>query len=279
MESYQFEPYNGPKARVAVVRFEDKTGLGQQPWWNPDEIGDGMADMLTTALMASNRYIVLDRDVQDAIANERGIAGATGQIEAAELLFVGAVTEFKPNSGGIGAGRVSRGLAIFGGLKKSHVAIDVRVVEVRTSRVLAATSVKGEARDLGALLGDVFGSTLGVLGAFSNTPMEQAVRVAIIKAVDDIIRKTPAEFFHYEEPRQSDRLDSSNASDAGSEVFVATASLNMRSAPSTNSMVVGSLTHGSRVTVRERRQGWLRIVTSDGREGWVSARYTSAQRP
>jgi len=53
----QAEPYFGPKARIAVAKFTDKTGKG----WITSEIGDGMADMLTTALFNTNRFVVLER--------------------------------------------------------------------------------------------------------------------------------------------------------------------------------------------------------------------------
>jgi hypothetical protein len=45
IEEAQQEAYDGPKARIAVARFTDKTGKGRCP----PAIGDGMADMLATA--------------------------------------------------------------------------------------------------------------------------------------------------------------------------------------------------------------------------------------
>ena len=52
------QQYNGPKARVAVARFTDKSNDSR--WWRK-EIGEGMADQLTTALVSTNRFIVLER--------------------------------------------------------------------------------------------------------------------------------------------------------------------------------------------------------------------------
>src|SRR5512137_855541 len=59
MESVRLAPYDGPKARIAVAKFEDKTRKGA------GSIGEGMATMLTTALVNSGRYIVLERDSLD----------------------------------------------------------------------------------------------------------------------------------------------------------------------------------------------------------------------
>ena len=214
IDEAQQEAYDGPKARIAVSQFKDKTGKG---WWT-GAIGDGMADMLSTALFHSNRYIVLERQQVGDVLREQDLGGAgrikkgteapIGEIEGAELLITGAVTEFEGaasgGGGGIGgiggtAGRVLGGIA--GGIKKAHMAIDVRVIDTRTSRVVAATSVEGEATDFalgGALAGAGSGGALGgALGGWSKTPTEKALRLCIQEAVKFIASKTPATYYHY----------------------------------------------------------------------------------
>ena len=52
IQQAQQEAYNGPKARIAVSRFTDRTAKG---WWT-GRIGDGMAEMLTTSLFNTNRF-------------------------------------------------------------------------------------------------------------------------------------------------------------------------------------------------------------------------------
>jgi len=47
-----------PKKRVAVFAFEDKTSHVVR-WWTGQPVGEGMADMLITALVKSGRYTVL----------------------------------------------------------------------------------------------------------------------------------------------------------------------------------------------------------------------------
>ncbi|MDX1625916.1 MAG: CsgG/HfaB family protein, partial [Wenzhouxiangellaceae bacterium] len=80
MAEARAEAYNGPKARIAVARFENKTAqsTGYAGWYNP-QIGDGMADMLTTALVNSGRYIVLERANLDTVLNEQDL-GASGRV-------------------------------------------------------------------------------------------------------------------------------------------------------------------------------------------------------
>jgi len=214
IEEAQQESYDGPKARVAVNRFTDKTGKG---WWT-GAIGDGMADMLATALFHSNRYIVLERQTLGDVLKEQDLATAgrikkgteapTGEIEGAELLITGAVTEFEGAQSGVGggiggiggtAGRILGGIA--GGIKNAHMAIDVRVVDTKTSRIVAATSVEGKATDFalgGALAGAGAGGALGgALGGWSKTPTEKALRLCIQEAVKFIVSKTPATYYHH----------------------------------------------------------------------------------
>ncbi|HZS31981.1 MAG TPA: CsgG/HfaB family protein [Methylomirabilota bacterium] len=217
IEEAQQEAYDGPKARIAVAQFKDKTGKG---WWT-GAIGDGMADMLATALFHSNRYIVLERQTVSDVLREqdlgasgrikKGTEAPIGEIEGAELLVTGAVTEFEGAASGVGggiggiggtAGRILGGIA--GGIKKAHMAIDVRVIDTRTSRIVAATSVEGEATDFalgGALAGAGGGGALGgALGGWSKTPTEKALRICIQEAVKFIVAKTPATYYHYGAP-------------------------------------------------------------------------------
>ena len=48
------------KKRVAVFTFEDKTDKTWR-WWDGRSPGDGMADMLTTELVKSGNYMVIER--------------------------------------------------------------------------------------------------------------------------------------------------------------------------------------------------------------------------
>lgn len=213
MGEVRAESYNGPKARIAVAQFKNKAG-NRGGWWNP-EIGNGMADQLVTALFNTNRFIVLERQTLDNVLAEqdlgasgrikKGTEAAIGEIEGAELLVVAAVTEFDPGASGargaLGGGGGGILGALTGGFKKAHMAIDLRVIDTRTSRILAATSVEGASTDvnLGGALGGYWGGGAlgGALGGWKNTPKEKALRQVINKAVEFIVTKTPQKFYHY----------------------------------------------------------------------------------
>ena len=205
------QQYNGPKARIAVARFTDKSNDSR--WWRK-EIGEGMADQLTTALVSTNRFIVLERQALDAVLSEQDLAvsgrvsaasgAAYGEIEGAEIVVVAAVTEFDDDNSGTRVG--SRGFigdvfsSVSAGFSSSHMAIDLRLIDTRTSRILAATSVEGGSKDFdftsaatnfgGALVG-------GNLSSWSNTPKEKALREVIVKAVEFLESKVPTTYYRY----------------------------------------------------------------------------------
>lgn len=295
------EDYNGPRARIAVARFTDKT-YGR--WWT-NSLGDGMADQLATALFNSNRYIVLERQLLSEVLREQDLgasgriradtAAPIGQIEGAELLVTGAVTEFEGNTegaqGGLGSfiggsfGRIVG--AVSGGYRKAHMAIDVRVIDTRTSRIVAAVSVEGEATDVnlgGALGGAISGGALsGSLGGWKNTPIEKALRICIQKAVQFIVSKTPPVYYRHgaaqavaavQQPAAPAAAQSQPPSPVyakGAVVRVKSAQLNMRAGPSTANAVVVGLQGGAPLLVEEQAGDWIRVKSEGGDIGWVAA--------
>lgn len=220
MEVVRLEPYSGPKARIAAARFEDETAKGY------GAIGEGMATMFTTTLVNSNRFIVLERDLIEEVIREQDLAAGgwvkagtgapTGEIEGAELLLTGAVTAFEPEKLGLGGGLVGLGTLIGTAIlhekdknipvaaatyTESHIALDVRVLDTATSRVLASLSVEGKGVDWGGgVIAEVGGGRSRLplaFGGFQKTATEKAVRAAIDQAVAEIVRQTPTQYFHY----------------------------------------------------------------------------------
>ncbi len=139
------------KKRVAVFTFENKARSGSH-WWDGKDPGDGMADMLTTDLVKSGKYVVIERQEIAGILDEQKLgqsglvtpesAVQMGKLLGVELAVMGAVTEFGWTKGGTG-GRI-KGIGI--GVKKqtATVAIDVRFVNTTTGEILAAENVRKE---------------------------------------------------------------------------------------------------------------------------------------
>ncbi len=223
-------PYSGPRARVAVADFEWKVGSGSSTKMtfggqtveveHSEHSGytTGLRDMLTTAMVQSKRYRVLERQNISSLKQEMalGSTGYTdktgiqkGKIKGADLLIMGAITGWEPGTsgtrGGAGGGLLGKAGAIFGaikgGYKKSSMAMDIRIVDTSTSEVLAATRVEGVAKDvnLGGVLGGFGGSggMVGGLGGFAKTPMEKAIRTCLYNATKYIVENTPQQYMKY----------------------------------------------------------------------------------
>jgi curli biogenesis system outer membrane secretion channel CsgG len=139
------------KKRVAVFTFEDKSHHGWH-WWDGKPPGEGMADMLTTELVKTGKYVVIERQEIAKVLEEQQLgqsgmvteqsAAQLGKLLGVELAVMGAVTEFGYSKGKTG-GRI-KGIGI--GIKKetATVAVDVRFVNTTTGEILAAESVRKE---------------------------------------------------------------------------------------------------------------------------------------
>lgn len=171
-------------------------------------VTQSLRDMLTTELFGSGQFIVIERDALDAVISEQEFsqsaqAGAAtripkAQLEGADLIVLGAITAFDSgNSGGaipIPIPLSERG--DFGILnlsaKRGHVAMDLRVIDVRTGRVLQSTAVEGRNWKVGFDFTGFFRAGRssirlpGLLGLFSNTPVEEALQKMVAAATAKI---------------------------------------------------------------------------------------------
>lgn len=139
------------KKRIAVFTFEDKTDRTYL-WWDNRGPGDGVADMLTTALVKSGKYIVMERQEIDKVLSEQKLgqsglvtaesAVQIGKLLGVELAIMGSVTEFGYSKKDVG-GRF-KGVGIGVKKQKATVAVDVRLVNTTTGEILAAENVRKE---------------------------------------------------------------------------------------------------------------------------------------
>ena len=216
------QSFNCPgKANVAVARFDWRVGgtgttistpMGAISIREENGVLHGLRDMLITSLVQTRCFRVLERQDFEALKQEMALreSGYTkkktsrkGRVKEADLMIVAAITGWEDGtsgvSGGVGGlfGPVLGGIA--GAMKKSSVAMDIRIVDVETTEVLAATRVEGTAKAIsgGGLLGGLVGSVPmgGGLSAYAKTPMEKAIRSCIYEAVKYIVNNTPQEYF------------------------------------------------------------------------------------
>ena len=178
----------GPKKIVAVADFENKAGK-----WSSWELGSGFSEMLVTSLIASERFIVVERQEIGRVMAEQdfGMSGRTaggnsaaiGKILKAQLLIQGAVTEFDPavegSSGGVGI----KGFAIGGQTGTAHVAVTIRLYDTTTGQVIDSQRCEGHAKSGGMSVS--YAEPRFAIGGshFSKTPLGEATQMAIDKAV------------------------------------------------------------------------------------------------
>lgn len=188
------------KTRIAVTAFENKvkTPLPDASW----KLGEGLAEMLTTELVRTGRFIVVERQALGDVVGEQALgqsglvrrdtAAQSGQILGAQVVVRGAVTEFEERASGGGAGIQGRRIAIEGKAENAHVAIDIRLIDTSSGQVIASHSVSKIAPSAGGAIGVQGRRGVSFGGdAFYQTPIGQATRAAMQEAVQFIVSRSP----------------------------------------------------------------------------------------
>jgi len=183
---------------VAVMKFTVTAGSGGNYWHSASwDLGDGMAEMLTTALVESGKFKVLERQQIHEVLGEQDL-GASGRVDpataakigkvlGARYLIYGTVDEFEYAKAGEGGGVRIGGLRLGASQAKAHIGMDVRIVDAVTSEILFSTRSTADASRTGFKVG-YSGSDFGAdVGAFQKTPLGEATRTAITNAVNKMV--------------------------------------------------------------------------------------------
>lgn len=209
MSSALAQPSGAPRLRVAVMDLSG-SALSMQTAYAPTtttttiaipppaEFARGLTEMLTTALFESGRFVVLERKTVDDALDEQDFgaggrvnpetAPAVGRAVGAQVLITGDVTEFTYQKSSVG-GNISilRSVGATGERLKAMVALDLRLVDVVTGEVVFSKRVDGEAAATGVSADVQVGDQQFGSGISSQTPLGQASREAIGKAVAAIV--------------------------------------------------------------------------------------------
>ena len=176
-------PQQGDKARIAVTEITSKTGdcSGGE--------ASAIGDMLSTSLVNTQKFVVM---------TDAGAVGETG------VLVTSTVTKFEPEAGGGGGlgGLRRRALSEAGVEEKTaEIEMDVKLIDGNTGRVLKAKKVKAKSTNWepdvsgGSWVEDVV--LAGALGEYDGEPMEDAIRLALVQAVDMITDEVPDDYYRY----------------------------------------------------------------------------------
>jgi len=167
------------KDRVAIMDFENKS---QHGGWR---LGQGASDILTTELVKTGKFNVMERDRLAAIIKEQNL-GASGRIDPStaarigkiigvEYIITGAITEYGQSraSGG------GRGVNI--GKKGYHATVDIRMINAATGEIVFADSAS---HSKSAINVRVFG--IGGGESFNEKKATEVMREAIKKLTAQI---------------------------------------------------------------------------------------------
>ncbi|WP_272976374.1 CsgG/HfaB family protein [Deinococcus geothermalis] len=150
-------------------------------------LGSGIADALTTALLNTGKFAVYERENTGQLTEEAFFNGGT-EFQGAELLIFGSITQYEPEASG--GGLSFMGISM--GQKSSTIGVDLRIVDAKTRRIIGATQVQGKAE------GNNF-SMSGLLpvdiGTNSSPQLEAAISQMLNNAVKELLLKIPASYY------------------------------------------------------------------------------------
>jgi curli biogenesis system outer membrane secretion channel CsgG len=174
------------KPRIAVLGFDNNSTFS---YWG-DNLGAAAADELTTQLVRSGMFTVVERSQVNAILEEQhfGLSGAVNPATAAEIgkilgvqaVLTGSITQFSVDrkSGGIGAFRAS--------YTEAESKMDVRLVSTTTAEILAVAEGQGKKR-----MGGVGWDDFDFEREFDAGLAQEALRPAVENAVEEIVDQAP----------------------------------------------------------------------------------------
>lgn len=203
------ENWPGPKIRIAVMDLSGAALKSQTTYQTgststtiaippPAEFALGLTEMLTTALVKTSRFVVVERAAVEKIINEQNLgasgqvnpetAAAKGKIIGAQSLVTGEITEFSYRQSSIG-GSINpiNILKAKSDRVTAMVALDIRMIDATTGEVLFSRRAKGTASMTGVAAELTQGDRNFSASASANTPLGRASRQAIEEAVAAIL--------------------------------------------------------------------------------------------
>lgn len=172
------------KARVAIMNFENNSDWS---WWG-DNLGSAAADELTTQLVETGRFTVVERTQLDAILAEQnlGASGRTtassaaqiGKLLGVQVILTGSITQFSIE-------RVSAGFGGIGGsYQRAESKLDVRLINTETGEIMVVAEGEGTKR-----MGGGYFQGARAERTFDRGAAQEALR----PAVEDVAEKVAAQ--------------------------------------------------------------------------------------
>ncbi|MCI0490473.1 MAG: hypothetical protein L0229_28090 [Blastocatellia bacterium] len=201
--------WTGPRMRIAVMdlsgtAFREYTKEDQSSRTTtidlppPAEFALGLTEMLTTELVKTERFVVVERASIEQVTEEQDFgasgrvnpetAASKGRIIGAQTLITGDITEFSYNRSSLGGTfKPLKILKTKSERVKAMVAIDIRLIDAVTGEVIYSGRSKGDATMTGASAELTRKDQEFSISGYENTPLGRASREAIENAVAAIV--------------------------------------------------------------------------------------------
>jgi len=166
------------KRKVAIARFSNETKYGQSFFLDNknDRIGKQAVDILSSKLVETDKFILIERADLDKITKELQMEEMGPLKNMADYLIIGSVTEF---------GRKDQGkVGIFSRTKRqiAFAKVHIRLIDVRTGEIIYSEEGEGEASTES---GSVFG--VGERAGYDSSINDKALDAAITNLSSNII--------------------------------------------------------------------------------------------
>jgi len=173
------------KVRVAVLNFDNNSTWS---WWG-DNLGSAAADELTTQLVKTGRFTVVERSQLGAVLAEQNLgqsgavtaatAAKIGKVLGVQFLLTGSITQFS-------IGRTTAGFRGIGGsVSTAESKMDVRLVNTDTAEVMVVAEGTGTKR-----MGGGYFKGAAAEKTFDQGAAQEALRPAVEQVIEKLVAQS-----------------------------------------------------------------------------------------
>jgi curli biogenesis system outer membrane secretion channel CsgG len=169
----------------------------------PAEFARSLTEALATSLVATSRFVVLERQALAQVQQEQDLgasgrvnketAAEVGKLMGAQVLITGDITEFAFKRSAIGGKMANVLKGVTAGVERvsATVSIDLRLIDAVTGEIIASIKGTGDAAQQG-VTADLTKEEKSYDGSVSlTTPLGKASREAIQKSIAGIVANIP----------------------------------------------------------------------------------------
>ena len=173
--------FKGLKHRLAIAKFEDKSGFSNNIFGAVDDIGAKASAMLSSQLAQTGEFVILERQNLGDLERENAIQGKSDQFVGVSALIFGAVTEFGTKTEWEDAGLSKTKV------QTAHAKVTIRLVDPQTGVVTYSEFGEADAQNEAT-------QTLGFGGksGYDATLTERALNGAIAKLIGNVLNNLRA---------------------------------------------------------------------------------------